>query len=190
MLKLCQEFYEKYDTITLAQKLIGCELVHESEQGTTSGIIVETEAYLQNDPASHAFNGKTKRNEAMFGQAGTAYIYLIYGMYECFNVVSYIERVGEAVLIRALQPVSGIELMQERRNQKSIKNLCRGPGKLVQAMGISRRQNGVFLDEKLHIISSQMTDNQLVTTTRIGITKAADLPYRFYLKDSLFVSLK
>jgi DNA-3-methyladenine glycosylase len=190
MLKLCQEFYSRHDTIILAQKLIGCELVHESEQGTTSGIIVETEAYLENDAASHAFRGKTKRNVAMFQRAGTAYIYLIYGMYECFNVVSNIDGVGEAVLIRALQPVSGIELMQERRHQKSIKNLCNGPGKLVQALGISREQNGIYLNEKIFITQSQTPYNQIVTTTRIGITKAANLPYRFYLKDNLFVSRK
>ena len=211
MPKLSKDFYEKYDTITLAKKLLGCELVHESEEGTTSGMIVETEAYLEIDAASHAFRGKTARNEAMFGQAGTAYIYLIYGIYECFNVVSNEFGKGEAVLIRALQPVFGIELMEFRRkiqdtrskkkdqNLKTYdprlktKNLCNGPGKLVQAMGISRMQNGVFLDGKLFIKPSQDVAGgephyQIVTTKRIGIKKDADLPLRFYLEGNEFVS--
>ncbi len=187
---LSQNFYQSYDTITLAQKLLGCTLVHESEEGITAGIIVETEAYLENDPASHSFKGKTNRNEPMFGEAGSIYVYLIYGIYECFNIVSHEKGRGEAVLIRALQPIEGIELMQKKRKTNLLKNLCSGPGKLVQAMGISRIHNGLLLNDKIQCFAPQTADFEVISTTRIGITQAADLPYRFYIKGNDFISRK
>jgi len=199
--RLDLSFYQSYDTITLAQKLIGCELVHDSPDGTTSGIIVETEAYLCDDPACHAFNRRTARTEPMYGTPGTIYIYLIYGMYQCINVVSNREGVGEAVLIRALQPVLGINLMQQRRllNRKSaidqqkpllVKDLCRGPGKLVQAMGIDRsaHNNHSFTKGPLYINQSVSDDFQIEETVRIGINVGTALPYRFVLKKSAYTS--
>lgn len=192
-------FYEKYDTLTLSQKLLGCELVHNSDEGTTAGIIVETEAYLVGDPACHAYRRKTDRNAPMFGKPGNIYVYQIYGMYFCVNISSGGEGVGEAVLIRALQPTQGQELMQERRSRhKSAsgkvlkeKDLCNGPAKLVQAMGITKAHNDFLIyDSEIYCNESPITDFDIVTTTRIGITQGADLPYRFYVEGNKFVSRK
>jgi len=199
--KLPLSFYQAYDTCTLAQKLLGCELVHNSPDGITSGIIVETEAYLADDPACHAYNRRTPRTEPMYGPAGTIYVYLIYGMYQCVNVVSNREDIGEAVLIRALQPTQGIELMQTRRsfNQKkqreenrkiALKELCRGPGKLVKAMGIERsvHNNQHLFDSSLFITKPIMEDFTIVAGSRIGINVGRDLPYRYYVHNSSFTS--
>lgn len=183
------DFYQKYDTLTLAQKLLGCTLIHRTEDGLTAGKIVETEAYLYNDPACHAFKGKTPRTTPMFEAAGIAYVYLIYGMYECFNIVSGEKDRGEAVLIRALEPTEGIELMMERRKMNQLKNLCSGPAKLVLAMGMNRSNNfQSMVSETLYCEKSELKKSEIIQTTRIGITQAADLPYRFYLKDNRFVS--
>ncbi|SKC06558.1 DNA-3-methyladenine glycosylase [Dyadobacter psychrophilus] len=196
-------FYSAYDTRTLAEKLIGCELVHESPDGVSSGIIVETEAYLCDDPACHAYNRRTTRTEPMYGIAGTSYVYLIYGMYECFNVVSNKEGIGEAVLIRALQPVNGIELMELRRQlipgrnapklrKKPLKlsDLCKGPGNLARAMGIERSaHNNILLDKRPLYINDRVIHNPDVgTSKRIGINVGVDSLYRFYLKGNIFVS--
>jgi DNA-3-methyladenine glycosylase len=201
---LSADFYQQHDTLTLAQLLLGCELVHESDAGRTAGFIVETEAYLWGDPACHAYRRETKRNAAMFGPAGTLYVYLIYGMYYCVNVVSGRVGEGEAVLIRALEPTEGLDLMQQRRqlNPKTLlpqirkkalteKDLCNGPGKLVQAMGIRPEHNSVSLsDSAIHITLPVLSDFEMVTTTRIGITQGADLPYRFYVKNNSYISVK
>jgi DNA-3-methyladenine glycosylase len=188
---LPKEFYEKHDTLTLAKQLLGCTLVRESIEGRTSGIIVETEAYLQNDPACHAYRKKSVRNAPMFESAGVSYVYLIYGLHHCFNIVSGAEGIGEAVLIRALEPTEGIELMQERRRTKDLRNLCSGPAKLVQAMGITKDFNFVSMDsDNFYCHESQLADYQTITTTRIGITQGADLPYRFYIEGNAFVSRK
>jgi DNA-3-methyladenine glycosylase len=188
------DFYQ-VDTPELAQKLLGKLLVH----GQTSGIIVETEAYLgTRDPASHAYRGPGKRNAVMFGHPGHAYIYFTYGMHYCFNVVGGPEEVGEAVLIRALEPVDGIEVMQQRRKTDVLKLLCSGPAKLVQALGIAKEHNGTSLVDgpiQIHEPSgshhpSTGSGNKLeiVTAPRIGISQAVNLPLRFYIKGSPFVS--
>lgn len=200
MERFTQHFYQQYDTLTLAQRLLGCVLMHESDQGTTAGMIVETEAYLTDDPACHAYRKKTKRNAAMFGPAGTVYVYQIYGMHYCVNIVSAEEGRGEAVLIRALEPTEGIELMKKRRNLKEIRHssfdprhLCNGPAKLVQAMGISivQHNGSSLITGTLLVLPPQKEEVfEIVTTTRIGITQGADLPYRFYVKGSRFVSRK
>lgn len=201
MQRLDLDFYQKYDTLTLAKELLGCELIHESPEGRTAGIIVETEAYLTGDPACHAYRKKTTRNAAMFGPAGSVYVYLIYGMYHCVNIVSAEEGKGEAVLIRALEPTEGIELMQQRRAEKkgskstpfTVRELCNGPAKLVRAMGITLAgHNGSSLVEEanLYITPPKETDFEVVTTTRIGITQGAELPYRFYIGGNRFVSKK
>jgi DNA-3-methyladenine glycosylase len=196
MQRLPFDFYHQYDTLILAQKLLGCTLVHDSPEGRTAGIIVETEAYLTDDPACHAYRKKTKRNAAMFGKAGSVYVYQIYGMHYCVNIVSAEEGRGEAVLIRALEPVEGIELMEVRRSLRaestSIRHLCNGPAKLVQAMGISipKHNESSLMDGSLYILPSLIDNFEMVTTTRIGITQGADLPYRFYIKGNGFVSRK
>ena len=188
---LPKEFYEKHDTLTLAEQLLDCTLVHESIEGRTSGIIVETEAYLQNDPACHAYRKKSVRNAPMFEGAGVSYVYLIYGLHHCFNIVSGAAGIGEAVLIRALEPSDGIELMQERRKTKDLRNLCSGPAKLVQAMGITRNFNFLsMVSDNFYCLESQNADYQIITTSRIGITQGADLPYRFYIAGNGFVSRK
>lgn len=183
-------FYHQ-DTITLSKQLLGTQLVYESAEGITAGIIVETEAYLSDDPACHAYRRKTQRNAAMFGPAGQAYIYQIYGMHYCLNVVTAQEGTGEAVLIRALEPTRGIDLMQLRRSTQVLKNLCSGPGKLVQAMGITSALNGIsLLSSSLYLLPATTPVADIVTTTRIGITQGADLPYRFYIKGNSFISRK
>lgn len=163
-------------TLKTARGLLGSVLTHESRQGVTSGVIIETEAYLQGDPACHAYNGRTERNAAMFGPRMTAYIYFIYGMHYCFNVVT---SPGEAVLIRALDPVEGVDLMTERRVRAP---LCDGPAKLVQAMGITADLNGHDLTRKPLYIVERSTDRKIDVSTRVGITKATELPYRFVLR--------
>ena len=181
------------DTLSVAKKLLGYTLLLESTEGITAGIIVETEAYLQDDPACHAYRRKSVRNAPMFGEAGTIYVYQIYGMHFCVNISTNKKDVGEAVLIRALEPTMGLEMMQKRRKTDVTKNLCSGPGKLVQALGIHKGMNEWhIMDSDLKIVAPvyQIPDNEIVTTTRIGITQGADLPYRFYLKDNKFVSKK
>lgn len=201
--KLPLSFFQSYDTLTLAQKLLGCELVHDSPDGITAGIIVETEAYLSDDPACHAYQRRTPRTEPMYAAAGTIYVYLIYGMYQCVNVVSNREGIGEAVLIRALQPTQGMELMQMRRKMKmnrgasapkeiGVKQLCNGPGKLVVAMNINsiNHNNKLLTESSLFITPSGTPDPEIIATTRIGINVGKDLPYRFLIKNSEFLSRK
>ena len=189
-------FYER-DTVTVAKDLPGCLLMHRGATGTAMGWIVEVEAYLRDDPAAHSFRGKTERNRAMFGPAGHAYVYRIYGLHTCVNVVTGPEGTGEAVLVRALEPVAGINLMQERRGTDDPVALASGPGKLTQALGITMDLNGASLcDGPLLVLSPgslpgrrpEGVPGEIVRTTRIGITKAADLPLRFYLKGSRYVS--
>lgn len=186
---MSNDLFQK-DTITVAKELLGMYLVHETKEGKTIGKIVETEAYLQKDPGSHSHKGMTKRNAQMFGKAGTAYVYLIYGMYHCFNVVTNKQGVGEAVLIRALEPVEGISLMQKRRKTTDEKSLCNGPGKLVLAMGITKNHNGAdLLKGSLRLLSQEKREHfKIATSTRIGISVGTELPYRFFIQDNPFVS--
>jgi DNA-3-methyladenine glycosylase len=179
-------FYSQYSTIDLAKALLGKYLAHESVYGVKIGKIVETEAYLFDDPASHSFKGLSVRNSAMFEEAGTSYVYLIYGMYYCFNVVSNKKGLGEAVLIRALEPVKGLEGVS-----------CSGPGKLCKAMGIDRAFDGHKLwKSPLYLAfdtlndTYMLNDTQIVMKTRVGITKASEEILRFYIKDNKFISRK
>ena len=204
-------FYENNDTLTLSQLLLGCELVHDSQEGRTAGIIVETEGYITDDPACHAYRRETKRNAAMFGPAGTLYVYQIYNHYNCINVVTGPPGVGEAVLIRALEPTDGIDLMAHRRNEAfktgferyrhntidsttpdGFRALCNGPGKLTIALGISRPEHNFtsLVTGPISITPRVLSDFEMVTTTRIGITQGADLPYRYYIKGNRFISKK
>lgn len=182
------------DTITIAKKLLGVTLTHKSKGGVTAGLIVETEAYLSsNDPACHASKGKNKKNEAMFGPPGTAYVYLIYGNHYCFNVVTSYKGTGEAVLIRALEPTIGVYLMKKRRSPKNkIGELTNGPGKLCQAMGITKENNKVdLLNSPLYIVGGEdykKNEHLIASSTRIGISKGKDKPWRFYIKNNKFIS--
>jgi len=185
-------FYER-DTVVVARELLGCYLVHRAPEGVTAGRIVETEAYLgQADPACHSYRGRTERCKTMFGPAGRVYIYLSYGLHYCFNITTDAPSVPAAVLLRALEPVEGIELMQKRRGRTRLTELCSGPGKLAQAMGFSLDHDGCSLFEGvIEVYRGHLRPGEaIVTSTRIGITKAADWPLRFYLSNNAFDSRK
>ena len=179
-----QKFFSQ-PTIDLAKALLGKYLVY----GNLKGKIVETEAYLyRDDPGCHAHRGPTVRNAPMFGPAGHIYVYFIYGMYYCLNIVSGKTGEGEAVLIRALEPVGGIELMMKRRKTHNIENLCSGPGKLTQAFGITRRHNNIsLLTGKLQIHNSREKP-EIQISKRIGLSAGQDLELRFFIKGNRFVS--
>ena len=176
-------------TIDLAKALIGCVLVRESAEGRCAGRIVETEAYLIGDPASHAFRGKSRRNASMFLPPHRAYVYKIYGTSFCVNVSSGQAGTGEAVLIRALEPVEGVELMARRRGVEVVRDLCRGPGRLCAAMAIDRALDGTDLlrGDELWFAEGSAAGG-IGRSRRIGITKAAEHPLRFYEAGSPFVS--
>jgi DNA-3-methyladenine glycosylase len=181
---LGKKFFNKH-TIELAKSLLGKSLV----LGELQGVIVETEAYLgYNDPGCHASRGKTLRNAPMFGPAGRVYVYLIYGMYYCLNIVSGKEGIGEAVLIRALEPVQGIEIMQRRRKIKKIESLCNGPGKLTQAFGITKKHNDTSLFEGPLNIHNNRIKPEISISGRIGLSVGNDLELRFFIKGNKFVS--
>ncbi len=182
------------DTQVAARALLGAVLRHRSPEGTAAGRIVETEAYLRDDPACHASRGRTPRNTLMFGPAGRAHIYFIYGMYHCFNVVTGPKGVGEAVLIRALEPLEGEELMARRRRRENPRHWCNGPAKLVQALGITPGQNGCDLGRgPLRLLAAESYPGweakaAIRAGPRIGVSAAADRPLRFYLDGNPFVS--
>lgn len=186
-MKLEQSFYSR-PTLEVARDLLGRVLVRRSPQGACAGIIVETEAYVQGDPACHASRGKTRRNSSMFAPAGRGYVYQIYGIHYCFNVVSGQEGVGEAVLIRALEPLAGIPLMQERRGTRPLSLLCSGPARLCQALAITTAQDGVdLLGDEIFLLAGEAATRAIITT-RIGISQGKELPYRFYIADNPHVS--
>ncbi len=177
------------ETLFAARAMVGWRLLAADGSG---GLIVETEAYTEDDPASHSFRGPTARNRSMFLPAGHAYVYRSYGVHCCFNVVTGDGGAGEAVLIRAIEPRSGIEAMRERRGVVEERLLCSGPGRLTQALGIDLSHDGVSLlgDGGLRLLPPEgaVQPGRVVATTRIGITKGADLPRRFVLLGSPFLS--
>lgn len=178
------------NAISAAKDLLGWQLVHVSPEGVTSGIIVETEAYTMEDAASHAYGGERTRNSSMFRKAGTIYIYFTYGMHYCMNIVTGDEGHGQGVLIRALEPRQGLDIMKARRGMTDLHALTNGPAKLVQAMGITKSANGLHLDNgPIRLIPGIITDH-VVQTTRVGISKAKDVKWRFYIADNHFVSKK
>lgn len=184
---LARAFF-KGSTEKVARALLGTRLVHAAPAGRAVGRIVEVEAYLATgDRASHSASGPTERNAAMFLAPGHAYVYLIYGVHHCFNVVTARAGVGEAVLVRALEPLEGLELMRERRGSLRARDLCSGPGKLVQAMGITRADDGRDLTAgALHLLPPEpgWRGGRVVASRRVGITKAADRELRFSLASS------
>jgi DNA-3-methyladenine glycosylase len=169
------------DAVTLAQALLGCELIHATDSQVVAGIIVETEAYRQDDQASHSFRGQTQRNSVMFGPAGHLYVYFTYGMHYCCNIVGGGQGSAEAVLLRALQPTQGLELMQKRRHTDSLHNLCSGPAKLVQALGLGPADNGVSVTTPRLHLRPRHTTPIVIASPRIGIRQATDKPWRFFV---------
>ena len=168
----------------VARTLIGAEL----EVDGVGGVIVETEAYDVLDPASHSFAGPTARNAPMFGPPGRAYVYRIYGLHWCFNVVCDAEQAGSAVLVRALEPRTGLESMRERRGVAALEGLCSGPAKLCEALAIDGGLNGRPLGEAPFALRLHVQRPELVQGVRIGISKGAETPWRFGLKGSRFLS--
>lgn len=203
MNKLSREFYAR-DTIVVARELLGKVLVHNINGKRITGKIVETEAYLGiTDKAAHSYGGKrTSRVEVMYGKAGVSYIFIIYGMYNCFNVVTREEGVPQAVLVRALEPLEGLEYMAVNRFNKTydeltksqLRNLTNGPGKLCKALLIDRSLNGEDLcNSILYIEEGKDTNFNIKVTKRIGIDyaeEAKDFPYRFYIEGNPHVSMK
>lgn len=186
---LLPPFYQPSATV-VAEQLLGHWLIRNTPDGSSGGPIVETEAYLSNDPACHAFGGQTQRNRAMWGPPGRAYVYLIYGYHYCVNAVCHPPGVAEAVLIRAIEPLWGETWMRANRPVKNRRDLTNGPAKLCEALAIDRSLDGINLcDVKspLCILNNPNRTNFLkkhgpiVTGPRIGISKAADWPLRFYL---------
>jgi DNA-3-methyladenine glycosylase len=163
-------------------------LTHRSSEGVASGVIVETEAYRPEDPACHAYKGPTMRNRTMFGGPGLAYVYLSYGAHRLLNAVCEEEGVGSAVLIRALRPIEGRELMARRRGRES--SLCNGPGRLTQALGIDLTKDGHDLTDEDLTISWGEPPGEIVATTRIGITRGTELPWRYLVYGDEDVSVR
>ena len=168
----------------VAPDLIGATLLVNG----VGGIIVELEAYHHTEPAAHSFRGPTPRNEVMFGPPGVAYVYRSYGIHWCVNFVCEQEGSASAVLIRALQPTHGIPAMRRRRGLHDERSLCSGPGKLTEALGITDRHNGLALDTSPFALHARTSTPDIVTGLRIGITKAVELPWRYGLQGSRFLS--
>jgi len=178
------------DTIALARTLIGKILVRDLPEGVVSGRIVETEAYIVGDAAGHAYRGMTPRNRSLFLERGHAYVYLAYGISFMLNVSGDVEGVGAGVLIRALEPLTGIAIMQLNRGVERLRDLARGPGRLAMALRINRRLDGLDLCRQgpLWLAEDDHKTGEIGESIRIGITKDAHRLLRFYLRDSPFVS--
>jgi DNA-3-methyladenine glycosylase len=168
----------------VAPELIGCTLLVDG----VGGVIVEVEAYDQEDPASHGFRGRTGRNGSMFGPPGHAYVYRSYGIHWCLNLVCEEEGVAAAALVRALHPTHRLDRMRARRNAEDLRLLCSGPGKLCQALGVTAGHDGLPLDRPPFEVLSARTPADVVSGPRVGITQAADLPWRYGLAGSPFLS--
>jgi DNA-3-methyladenine glycosylase len=197
MKRLEYDFYNRHDVVTIAKELLGKILVSEIDGIKTSGRIVETEAYAGiTDKASHAYNGRrTNRTEIMFGDAGKAYVYLCYGIHHLFNIVTNAKDVPHAVLIRAIDPVEGIDQMLLRtRKSKADHTLTRGPGNVSKALGLYRHHTGAdLLSEEIYVMEDdyKISADEIVSSTRIGVDYAAEdalLLYRFHVKGNPYVT--
>lgn len=193
-MKITKEFYER-SALEVAPDLLGLTLVHKTKEGICKGKIVEVEAYMgTKDKAAHSYSGKpTNRTKTMFGPSGHAYVYLIYGMHYCMNVVANEIDTPEAVLIRALEPIEGLDIMTERRKGKVLKQLCSGPGKLCEAMAIDKFNNGMDLTgSQLYIEQSQEDEGfQIEKSKRINIDyakEARDFLWRYTIEGSEYLS--
>lgn len=180
----------RVDTAQLARFLIGKMLVRKLAEGVAGGRIVETEAYPIGDAAAHAYHGMTRRNKALFLERGHAYVYLAYGNSSMLNVSSETPGVGAGVLIRAIEPTDGISIMAKKRGTDRLRDLARGPGRLCEALGIDRRLDGIDLCQEgpLWLGSDGQAADEIGQGERIGITRAADRPLRFYVRGNCFVS--
>ena len=180
---LHQRFFDR-SVHDVAPELIGATMLFNG----IGGVIVETEAYHPTDPASHSYRRQTPRNGVMFGPPGFAYVYRSYGIHWCVNFVCEAEGSASAVLVRAIEPLQGVAAMRRKRDLHDVRVLCSGPGKLCEAMGITGAHNGLALDRKPFAIHARRGAPEIVTGVRIGITKGVELPWRFGLKGSKFVS--
>lgn len=191
--RLPSEFYKR-DTLLIARELLGKVLVYNSSAGLIAGMIVETEAYVgEIDESAHSFNGKTLRNEVMFREGGYFYVYFTYGMHFCCNVVTGHKDEGNAVLIRAVEPINGLEIIKNNRgNNHKLFNLTNGPAKLTQAFAFNRGHNGISLlsDDIFLTYYKNISAENISVSTRIGIKKSVNFPWRFYITDNNFVSKK
>lgn len=194
-MKLSESFYQQSDVVPIARDLLGKQLFTKTGKQVCGGIIVETEAYSWKERGCHAYNNKkTQRNEVMFLPGGFAYVYLCYGIHHLFNVVTGTEGTGDAVLIRALEPTIGLEMMQKRMNTGSPRRITSGPGKLAKALGIDRSFNGKWLQDNdvwLEDTGIKIGTSKIVSSKRIGIEYAgedAKLPWRFTIKDNPWIS--
>lgn len=181
-------------TLEVAEDIIGAVLIRRSIEGTTSGIIVEAEAYRgEDDPASFAFRGRTKRSEMLYGPPGRTFVYLTYGIHFLLNVITERENFPAAVLIRAVEPLRGISLMKKRRQSDNLANLCSGPAKLCQAFAIDLSLSGVSISSSrspIFIKEGEKEERELVWRPRIGIREGKERLWRVYLKGSPFISYK
>jgi DNA-3-methyladenine glycosylase len=180
---LSRRFFDR-SVHDVAPDLIGTTLLFNS----VGGMIVEVEAYHQTDPAAHSYRGPTERNAVMFGPPGRCYVYRSYGIHWCLNFICEREGSASGVLIRALEPTTGIEAMRARRGVADLRRLCSGPGNVCQALGVTRAHNGFALDRPPFRLLPRTSDPDLVTGPRIGISKAVEQPWRYGLRGSPFVS--
>lgn len=199
MKKVPLSFYLRKDVVKIAKELLGKIVVTNLDGKITSGRIVETEAYIGiTDKASHSFGGRrTARNEHMYSPPGKAYVYICYGMHQMFNITTNKKEIPDAVLIRAVEPLNGIDIMLKRTNKKILdKTLTRGPGNVGKALGIFKHHSGLFLlDEKIYLLDDnyKIENENIGVSKRIGVESAgadATLPYRFYVKRNKYVSGK
>ncbi len=181
--RLTRKFFDR-SVHDIAPELIGATLM----VGDAGGVIVEVEAYHHTDPAAHSYGGQTPRNAVMFGPPGFAYVYRSYGIHWCLNFVCEAEGSASAILIRAIEPTAGLAAMRRRRGLPDERALCSGPGKLCEALGVTIKHNGLPLDRAPFALRAREAVPEIVTGPRIGITKAADYPWRFGLKGSRFLS--
>ena len=187
---LSRSFYAR-PSLVVARDLLGRLLVRTLPEVTLLGRIVECEAYREDDSASHSYRGVTDRTEVMFGKAGRLYVYFTYGMHYCMNVVTGAEGEGSAVLLRAVEPLEGLDWMRERRGVADARLLCRGPARLTQAYGVGRADNGIDLVEGNDLFVSAgrpIADGSVGVSPRVGIRTATELPWRFFEAGNPFVS--
>lgn len=192
---LNQDFFAR-KTDVVAKELLGCYLVYHHPQGEIMAMITETEAYMgMGDAACHSAVGKTKRNSVMFGEAGRSYLYRIYGIHTCYNITTDKPEEAAAVLLRAMFPLSGIDLLKANRSGVAVEKLLQGPGNICKAMGWDLSMNGLSVygkNSRVHLFAAgkSLTDDEIVQTTRVGITKEKEALLRFYLKGHSSVSKK